>query len=265
MFQYQNVAGERSVAISLVAARRWARGGYVQLGYQWSRALERFAINANSAPRSYQSVPIDGTMEERRLSRSTFDVPHSLTAVASGPVVGGVVATVVLSAQSGRPYAYVVRGDANADSVPNNDLFYVPRDSADLSLTNPAGWAALDEWIASEPCVARQRGRVMRRNSCRNPGFLTLDLRLARPFRMRGLGVVELAVDLFNLPNLLDGSWGLFRETTSREGLPVVTLAGFDASADRPRYTIPTVLPARGGVVSDLSRWRLQLGGRYRL
>lgn len=265
VFEYRNTRGDRSLAISMIAARRWSGRRYLQVGYQWSRTLERLALNAPSGPRVYQNALLDGRIDDRNLTRSTVDVPHSLTAVLSTPVAAGVLASFVFRVRSGVPFAYAVSGDANADSVANNDLFYVPRDSADISLIDPASYQRLDRYIVDEACLTRQRGRIMRRNSCRNPGFVRLDVRLARPIAIAGLGTVELTVDLFNLSNLVHGSWGLFRQTSDREGLALVRLAGWDGAANRPRYEVPAEMPAKGGLVSDLSRWRLQLGGRYRL
>jgi len=62
---------------------------------------------------------------------------------------------------------------------------------------------------------------------------------------------------------MLHGNWGLVRETSNREGVSLLSVAGWDAVANRPRYTVPSVLPSRRHVLVDDSRWRLQLGGRY--
>ena len=78
----------------------------------------------------------------------------------------------------------------------------------------------------------------------------------------------EFAADIFNLPNLLNDDWGLVRETSAgeaRAGLVLVT--GWDESGNRPVYTLPVVdgaieLPPRRTVLTDLSRWRIQLGLR---
>ncbi|MCC7133382.1 MAG: TonB-dependent receptor [Gemmatimonadales bacterium] len=271
VYQYQNTDGDRAVSATLVLSKRWGPLAYAQIGYQWSRVDERFAPPGNTAVTDYQNVPIEGTAETRRLARASFDVPHNFTAVIASPVPGGLVASVLLRAQSGRPYSYVVAGDANADSVAGNDLLHVPADSTDISLTDPSKWAALAEFIASQPCLARQRGRIMARGSCRNPGFLTLDARLARRLTIRGIGTVELSADVFNLPNLIDGDWGLVRETTGTGRVSLVSVTGWDQTANRPRYSVPVVaatgqvsLPARDVVISTLTRWRVQLGARYR-
>jgi hypothetical protein len=107
----------------------------------------------------------------------------------------------------------------------------------------------------------------MARNSCRNPAFTTLDTRLswAVPFSRRPL---EIDIDVFNLANLLHRRWGLVRETSAGEAKTgLVSLVGWDAANNRPRYTLATsggayLVPARRQVLTDLSRWRMQLGAR---
>jgi hypothetical protein len=105
----------------------------------------------------------------------------------------------------------------------------------------------------------------MSRNSCRNPAIVTLDARLAKILGERTGRGLEVGLDVFNLLNLLDRDWGLVREASGRELLELLPVAGWDAAANRPRYTVPDVLPARSLVAADVSRWRIQLTARYRI
>jgi hypothetical protein len=209
----------------------------------------------------FQNNPVDGSIADRRLRRSNRDVPHSFVAAAVVPLKFATTASVFVRAHSGTPYAYIVGGiaggDANADGTPANDLVYVPETASDISLASPQQYAALDSFIESEACLRTQRGRVMSRNSCRNPVVRNLDLRLAKSVRR-----FEVNADVFNLPNLLDRDWGLVRETTNREGAVLMSVTGWDAAANRPTYTVAP--PARNRVVPDASRWRIQLGVRWK-
>jgi hypothetical protein len=222
-------------------------------------------------PMAFQNSPIDGTIDARRQALSGVDVPHSFVASGLARLPFAINGSFLLRAQSGRPYAYVAANDANGDGVRPNDLFYVPRDSTDISLANPTLWPALDRFIEGEACLREQRGRIMARNSCRNPTVFTLDTRLAKTVAL-GSKQMELALDVFDLPNLLSRRWGLVRMTADREPRPLVSVAGWDAAANRPVYVIPTlasdasvaVPPSRKTVVPDASRWKMQLGARYR-
>ena len=210
-----------------------------------------------------QNSPIDGTLDARRQARSGVDVPHSLVASAVARLPFALHASFLLRAQSGLPYAYTVRNDVNADSVSGNDLFYVPRDSTDISLTDPTQWSAINQFIASEACLREQRGRIMARNSCRNPAVITLDARLAKTLALGDVQRLEIGLDVFNVPNLLDHNWGLVRSTTARETFGFLMASGWDGTANRPKYVLRGALPARRQVQTEASRWKIQLGMRY--
>jgi len=138
--------------------------------------------------------------------------------------------------ESGGPFTYLAagagrRGDLNADGSNANDPIYVPRDASDpneiafsgLSETPGADnsaaaqeervrvqQAALERFIRSSPCLRLQRGRILERNGCREPRSHTtiLSVRQAIPISRR---VVEAQLDLFNVLNLLNDDWGVYR------------------------------------------------------
>ena len=74
-----------------------------------------------------------------------------------------------------------------------NDIVYVPRDRADISIDGngiaagvgtPAEqdsvYALLDDLVRAETCLREQRDRILERNACRNPWFGTLNARLTK-------------------------------------------------------------------------------------
>ena len=269
--RFSNRSTDRSTAITASFAKRWGDGGLVQGGYTWSRTADVMSLSGLTGSVIFQTNPIDGTIAERRLRRSARDIPHNLVIAAIIPAAFGVTASAFLRARSGTPFAYSVEGDANGDGTTLNDLAYVPRDSADVTLTNPAEYRALDAYIEQSACLRTQRGRIMARNSCRNPSVQALDVRLAKRFAAMSRGA-ELSVDVINLPNLLRGDWGRVRETTSREVVELLAVQGWDAANDRPLYAVRTVgeaaaFPVLGAVSTTdgslASRWRIQLGARF--
>ena len=139
-----------------------------------------------------------------------------------------------------------------------------------ITLTNPGAYRALDAYIEQSACLRSQRGRIMARNTCRNPSVQALDVRLAKRFAVMARGA-ELSVDVINLPNLLRGEWGRMRETTSREVVELLAVDGWDVANDRARYAVRMVgdspaFPVLGAVSTTdgslASRWRIQLGAR---
>ena len=263
VYRFDNRSGDRATAVTAVVDKRWSSGGLLEIGYNWSATYDLTSLANNNGPLILQNNPVDGSLANRNLRRSARDIPHNLVITAVLPPTFGITSSVFFRARSGAPYAYVASNDANADGVSLNDLAYVPRNAADITLTNPGAYSALDSFIEGEDCLRTQRGRVMQRNTCRNPGVTRLDARLGKPVSLGGGRVFELTADIFNLPNLLHHRWGLIRETVPGEALPLLAVSGWDAASGRPVYTVPAVLPSRNHVLTDDSRWRIQLGGRY--
>src|SRR2546430_13647851 len=62
----------------------------------------------------------------------------------------------------------MIRRPPRSTLFPYTTLFR-SRNSGDVTLAPGASYAQLDSLIESEPCLREQRGRILRRNSCRNP------------------------------------------------------------------------------------------------
>jgi len=117
------------------------------------------------------------------------------------------------------PYTYVIDGDANADRIGGggslfNDIVYVPRDSSDITLrmpdgstATPAEHARLERFIDQQPCLGPQRGRIMRRNSCRNGWLGALNARLTTTLPLVRGQYFEIVADIANVANLIEPRW----------------------------------------------------------
>ena len=176
--------------------------------------------------------------------------------------------------ESGRPFTYLAsgtlrRGDLNADGTNANDPIYVPRsaldsteirfDPSDNSVARQQ--VAFEEFIERTSCLRRQRGRILARNSCREPWSNT-TIASVRQSIPAGTRAAEVQLDLFNVLNLLNSAWGLRREAApallehvGQTAGPVQTshsIFRFDATAPRWK-TLPTE-----------SAFQLQLALRYR-
>lgn len=259
VFLFDNRTADRATSITAVLNKRWNPNAFLEIGYSWSRTQDVTSLFGNNGPIIGNLNPLDGTQRQRRLSRSARDIPHNLVITAVAPLYFGLTSAFFFRARSGTPFGYSVLGDANADGS-GNDLVYVPTDASNISLASPAAFATLDALIESETCLRKQRGRVMSRNSCRNASVRRLDVRLGKQLGLNGHRRLELTTDIFNLPNLLNRKWGIYRQTSSNESAQLLRVDGWDPLANRPRYTVQTV--NRNAAVIDLSRWRMQIGAR---
>jgi hypothetical protein len=207
---------------------------------------------------------VAGSLENREVSTSFWARPHKVTLVATTDLPLGFRLGLTYVGMSGEAYTYVSLGDPNADGFrPLSDLsddpVYVPRDVHDISLADTADFTPLDRFIRSEPCLRNQRGRLLRRNSCRDPWVHDTEARLSKGFRLADRRSLEVTADLFNVLRFLDNDWGVVRETPSDAGSVALTeIVGYDATHGRGLYAL--VPFSRREVDVEASRWHVQLG-----
>ena len=273
-----NRDGDHSESVAFQLRKTFGDRAALSGLYVRTHAVDRTTIVNLLAKPNFEMMPLDGTLEERRLTTSSFELPVRVDADASVRLPYAVWLSLRYSGVSGTPFTYTIRGDANADGIgvgiSRNDIVYVPRDRADLSVdgNGAAGgfgttanqdsvYRDIDRYIDREPCLRKQRGRILARNSCRNPWFGTLNLRTSKDFR-RGAGQsFRVGADVYNVLNMVNRRWGQYRVTTLEPGVPLLFLAGYDAAAGRGVYR-----PQFPGFhqLQDLeSRWQMELSARY--
>jgi carboxypeptidase family protein/TonB-dependent receptor-like protein len=257
-------------ALSLSAQLRKRFGETLEASalYAFTRARDQMSLVNFISRQNLEHTPLDGTLENRALRTSYFDVPHGVQLAATARLPHGVGLSLLYAGASGTPYTYVTGGDVNADGMPTGqltpDIVYVPLDSADITLVDPAQWARLNAVIEAEPCLRQQRGRILARNSCRNPWFGTLNARLSKAFPTASSQSVELVANVYNVPNLVNRRWGLYRVTAPTPAWQMLRMRAYDTVAQRGIYDLD--LPILRDV-RDLdgrwSRWLAELSIRY--
>lgn len=172
--------------------------------------------------------------------QSDSDFRHKIVAFGSLPTIGGFRVSARLVGASGRPFSLVTSRDINGDGTPNpNDLAFIfdPNDPA-----TPAAIATGIRQLMDNPnsiiadYLRDNLGKVAKRNAIWNPWQQRLDLRLSKTIRTPRNQSMELTVDVFNLPNLLNTEWGAVRSAGGSQTLLNVT--GFDQATRRYRYTV---------------------------
>jgi hypothetical protein len=265
VYQIRNGSGDRAFSASAQLAKHFANGSELSAAYTYTDAKDRMSTDRDFSFNNASSTPLNGSLEHRDLRTSVWARPHKITVVGTADLPLGFRLGLTYVGLSGQPYTYVLQGDGNADGfatafgVPN-DVVYVPSDAGEITLADPAEFAALDSLIRDEPCLRAQRGRLLERNSCRDPWVHETQARLSKRFRLADQRVLEFTADLFNVLNFIHGDWGLVRQTVSGDGntVPLLELVGYDTPNGRGVYQLVPVY--RRQIDADASRWRLQLG-----
>ena len=180
------------------------------------------------------------------------------------------------------PFSYIVAGDLNGDRVSNNDLVYVPQNTADIRFsaltvgtrvyTEAEQQAAFDAFIKQDPYLSTRRGQYAERNALALPFLHRFDLSVAQDLFVKIGGkrnAFQIRADILNFGNMLNKDWGV----SQRAGAPqLLNFVSRDA-AGVPTYRLATQRDAAGNTYlakdtyqynsSVFDVWTAQLGIRY--
>lgn len=174
--------------------------------------------------------PLSGRHDDPSTAVSSFEIPHRVVVAGSFAAPWKRWKTDVslyYIGESGTPFTFgdstaAGLGDLNADGTSANDPIYVPLNARDPSEIVFAGrdsatqGLAFEHFIRDTPCLRRQRGQIVARNSCRGPWVNTSNASVRQSLQSIGGHDVSLQIEVFNLLNLLNPSSGLLRIPNAR-------------------------------------------------
>ncbi len=122
-------------------------------------------------------------------------------------------------------FSYVYGADFNRDGVNGNDLIYIPKDArntAEIQFVNtsaingivytPAQQAQLfEDYINQDKYLKKHRGQYAERNGAQIPWRNQMDMRILQDVFTnigKNRNTVQFSLDIFNVGNLLNPSWG---------------------------------------------------------
>lgn len=283
VYELRNTDAGYSWSLSGQLRKEFGRSLQASLGYTYSEAYDVQSFTSSRAISNWRfsRMLVGADLDDNR-TRSGFDRPHrivgNLTYTFPWRLPTDISFTYI--GQSGTPYTLRSggasgRGDLNLDGTNTNDPIYIPTGPGDpnspYAFQDPAQEAAFDQYIDGESCLSSQRGRVMERNSCRNPWQNQLDI----AFRQR-LPVLQgdaaLEIQIFNFLRMLDRDWGLSETVGGGEFFDQEVLTAVSATAEAtPRHVVtfnPDLLvrrfqPVTSNASINRSTYYIQAGVRY--
>jgi Carboxypeptidase regulatory-like domain len=122
--------------------------------------------------------------------------------------------------QSGSPYTLIYQG-APGTGGSNAPLPYIPKSQSDIRLvdytlngqlyTAAQQWSDLSNLIEGDKYLKGRKGQYAERNGLRTPWNNELDLKLMHEFKLSKTNKtqsLQLSLDIFNVLNLINNSWG---------------------------------------------------------
>jgi hypothetical protein len=290
----RNTSLNRAYQVSSRIEKTMRSGSGGSLSYTFSRVRDvQSPVRVNTTGRlAWASARVmSGRHDELRPGISANDITHRVVlqgTYARAWLRGRSDFSFYYIGESGRPFTYVSfgslpgRGDLNGDRAVGNDPIYVPRSSADTSEIRFSGLSDstgadtsasaqairvarqaqdFESLIERTACMRTNRGKIIPRNTCREPWSNTTIASVRHALLLRDRSV-ELQLDAFNVLNLIDRNWGARREANpsllehvgQTTGATEITKPVFRFNKAQSQWI---TLPVE-------SAFQLQLGLRYR-
>lgn len=272
-------AEARAVNVSVELEHRLGERMEVGVRYGYSRANDNGSFSCCTSFEGLSNAPTagdpnfygdPGDEETGTWGPSDFERRHVWVGNFLLRAPFGINLNGIFRSQSGTPFTPTVDGDVNGDGFNSNDRAMISRN---LRFRTPEDKTKFEQLLEEFGCVAEQEGRIARRNSCRNPRWNSLDLRLSKSVNTFGSQRAELLLDMFNVLNAIDEDWGRF-VTVSPSASRIVRAESYDAASGQVVYSTnyfpDRAQGARGfGEPTPLSfgdpfHFQMQLGIRYR-
>ena len=280
IYVIDNTSKGYSFNISTQLRKTFSPNADATVGYNFTKA-KSLLKSSEIASVLWQNQPIQGDPNNPELSFSEFGQRHRF--VGSGTYSRswssslrtqvGIFAELAegnrFAGNGGNRYSFIYSGDVNGDGQTGNDLIYIPRDQSEI-LLDPLGtvsaaeqWTKLNAFIEQDDYLRKHRGQIAERFGAPNPWYSDVDLRILQDFIFERGGTrhgFQLSLDVLNVGNLLNSSWGV-RKVASSSATSPLSLVRF--TGGKPVFNF--VGPAQTFVDDPglLSRWRAQLGLRY--
>lgn len=269
-----NKGYSRSFLFSLERPRQ-DDGWYWRLSYVNS-VVREVQYGTSSVARSNWAGRMVLNPGEDVLSRGELEVRHRFLGVLRKDfeLFKGSRTSVSLlyEGRSGLPYSLRFGNDVNGDGVNNNDLIYVPFRNGDplVRFDSPETEATFFRIVDSHNLA---EGQVVSAGSNRYPFVHQFDLSLNQEFSLPGWRhKFEIGLDILNVGNLLNRSWGVIRGSNSFFVKSEIAVNGtFDAATNQYVYSRANANladrnfnPHGGRGEPSSSRWTGMLTVRYR-
>lgn len=179
------------------------------------------------------------------------------------------------TAAGGNRYSFIYAGDVNGDGQGGNDLIYIPRNAGEINfdpytvngntVSAADQWTAFNKFITQDDYLNSNRGKIADRFGEINPWYSNIDLRILQDFSfMMGTSkqTFQLSVDILNVANLINSSWGVRKIANSLATSPL-ELVRFNSSGAPVFNYKANLTETFTDDPGQFSRWSMQVGLRY--
>jgi outer membrane receptor for ferrienterochelin and colicin len=276
-----NKGYQYSITAQLV--KEFDRGFSGMVAYTFSEAKDMTNSPGDQAASIWSSNVAVGSLNDPGLSYSAFSVPHRIIAALSQrfSYAKSFLATTVSLFYEGAPQGrlnYIYSNDMNGDGN-SSDLMYIPKDENDITFVPKNGMTAKEQsdaffkFLEQDDYLLTHKGEYAQRFGAVMPWAHRFNVKLTQDFILNRARQtkIQLTLDVLNLGNLLNSSWGVSSAQIvgTNNNAPLLAYAGVDATTNRPTFTLPVdnladyYTATYKNVLSYASTWSMQLGVRF--
>lgn len=272
-----------SYNLSASFTKPFDNGLTANVSYNYGDAYAIFEGTSSQNSSQWRGVYAINGRNDAPLGRSDFSVGSRVLASVSykKEYANNFATTVSLfyNGQSGSPFSYTYNSGLTGEDSRERALIYIPAEQSDIVFADAATadqqWAALDAYIKNDPYLSENRGGYADKNESRLPFSSIMDFRLLQDFYLKmsngKTNTLQFSFDIYNVGNLINGSWGKRYFTPNGDGTSVqlIDFEGFQTGTNIPTYSFDRsrddlkdiIGKDDSGLVS--SRWQMQIGIRY--
>ena len=173
-------------------------------------------------------------------------------------------------------YSYTYTNDMNGDGI-TNDLIWIPANKEDIkfmdngTITAAEQQQAFWDFVNQDKYLSSHKGEYADANAARMPWLNRFDLHLAQNFNVGALmgskrnnETLQLSLDIMNVGNLLNSSWGVMRTPSACNNAKILEYKEVDAEG-RPMFIMAKNSEGLVSKTFDMDKsnsncWYLQLG-----
>ena len=223
IIEVTNQSKDYNATVSAQLHKRFTNRFEGTVAYTYLKSMDVQSLTSDRAISNFRNGrQLSTSHDDLIATNSVFSRPTRIVAYGTYSMPTKTDITLYYEGTSGVPIVYVTQGDVNGDLVNGNDPIYIPRNAKDpneiLFSGTPAQQTAqataFENFINGQPCLNKQRGRIMERDSCRSPFQNRLDVSVRQSIPTVGGQRLALQVDVFNFLNLIDSKWGQIKLPT---------------------------------------------------
>jgi Carboxypeptidase regulatory-like domain len=233
---------------------------------------EEVAGKSGSDPFSaWQYRYVSGSSNSDELGLTLNNTPHRFIGSLSYSIeyakFFGTSISLFYNGFKGGASSYYYYNDANGDGT-TNDLMYIPRFADELIWSSVQDKEAYTAFAKQDPYLSKHQGEYALRNAAYTPWNERWDLRLLQDFKLKvgeTANKLQFSLDIINVANLLDSSWGLNKNFVTTSPLSVV---GKDAATGKLKVSMRKIgTDYIGSTYQDpntvAATFAIQVGVRY--